>query len=95
MRAIEQTTIMITGATDGLGRAVAVDLAPGGATVHLHGRDRLGLQAVRDQIAATTGNDRLHMHVANLASLVQVLTSEDWAAWAQLDLSRRIQAARG
>ena len=32
-------TILITGATDGLGRALAADLASTGATLLLHGRD--------------------------------------------------------
>ena len=35
----EQHTILITGATDGLGRALATELAATGATLLLHGRD--------------------------------------------------------
>src|SRR5439155_103013 len=43
MRLLDQQTILVTGATDGLGRALAQDLAARGATVLLHGRspDRL------------------------------------------------------
>ncbi|MWA01365.1 SDR family NAD(P)-dependent oxidoreductase [Actinomadura sp. LD22] len=39
MRPIDQQTILITGATDGLGRALAGRLAAEGATVLVHGRD--------------------------------------------------------
>ncbi|HEY6673530.1 MAG TPA: SDR family NAD(P)-dependent oxidoreductase, partial [Rubrobacteraceae bacterium] len=37
--------VLITGATDGLGRRVAFDLATAGATVLLHGRSRERLEA--------------------------------------------------
>lgn len=38
MRKIDDQIILVTGATDGLGRAVAIDLAKRGATVLVHGR---------------------------------------------------------
>ena len=38
MRPIDQETVLITGATDGLGRALALDLAGRGAEVWVHGR---------------------------------------------------------
>ena len=39
-RPIEQSTVLITGATDGLGKGVATELARQGATVLVHGRDQ-------------------------------------------------------
>ena len=39
MRAIADTVVLVTGGTDGLGRAVASRLASDGATVLIHGRD--------------------------------------------------------
>jgi NAD(P)-dependent dehydrogenase (short-subunit alcohol dehydrogenase family) len=36
---LHATTVLVTGATDGLGRALAHRLAAAGATVLLHGRD--------------------------------------------------------
>jgi NAD(P)-dependent dehydrogenase (short-subunit alcohol dehydrogenase family) len=72
MRPIEQTTVLITGATDGLGRAVAERLAADRATVHLHGRDPKRLAATAAEIRSATGNERLVTHVADLASLDEV-----------------------
>jgi NAD(P)-dependent dehydrogenase (short-subunit alcohol dehydrogenase family) len=72
MRAIEETTILITGATDGLGRGVAERLAADGATVHLHGRDPKRLAATAAEVRSATGNERLVTHLADLASLEDV-----------------------
>jgi NAD(P)-dependent dehydrogenase (short-subunit alcohol dehydrogenase family) len=72
MRPIEETSVLITGATDGLGRGVAEQLAADGATVHLHGRDPERLAATADEIRSATGNERLVTHLADLASLEEV-----------------------
>lgn len=67
-------TILITGATDGLGRALAADLASTGATLLLHGRDDARGKDTLDEIRTRTGNDRLHWLRADLADLAQVRT---------------------
>jgi NAD(P)-dependent dehydrogenase (short-subunit alcohol dehydrogenase family) len=72
MRPIDQTTVLVTGATDGLGRGVAERLADYGATVHLHGRDPERLELAAKQIRHSSNNDRVHTHLADLASLDQV-----------------------
>jgi NAD(P)-dependent dehydrogenase (short-subunit alcohol dehydrogenase family) len=72
MRSIEETTAIVTGATDGLGRSVAGDLAARGATVFVHGRDRRRGERTVEEIRDTTGNDRVHLHLADLADLHQV-----------------------
>jgi len=72
MRALEEQTILITGATDGLGRQVAEDLARRGAQIVVHGRSRERGEATVEAIRATTGNDRVELALADLASLVQV-----------------------
>jgi NAD(P)-dependent dehydrogenase (short-subunit alcohol dehydrogenase family) len=72
MRPTAEQTILITGATDGLGRALATDLAGTGATLLIHGRgDARGQQTISD-ITKRTGNDRLHWLRADLASLDEV-----------------------
>ena len=68
MRPIEETTVLITGATDGLGRGVARDLAARGANVLLHGRSREKL----DELSAELGGAPTFQ--ADLSSLDEVRT---------------------
>ena len=72
MRALEQQTILLTGATDGLGRALATRLAADGAELLIHGRDQERGRATIADIEAHTGSDRLHWLSADLASLDEV-----------------------
>ncbi len=72
MRALPEQTILITGATDGLGRALALDLARTGAMLVLHGRDETRGQATLGEIREHTGNGRLHWYRADLSDLDQV-----------------------
>jgi NAD(P)-dependent dehydrogenase (short-subunit alcohol dehydrogenase family) len=72
MRPIAEQTVLVTGATDGLGKAVATELARLGATVLVHGRDDSRGQATLTEIAQATGNDRLRWYRADLGDLDQV-----------------------
>jgi NAD(P)-dependent dehydrogenase (short-subunit alcohol dehydrogenase family) len=72
LRSIEHTTALVTGATDGLGRSVARDLAGRGATVLVHGRSARRGEEVVDELTNATGNDRIRLYLADLASLRQV-----------------------
>jgi NAD(P)-dependent dehydrogenase (short-subunit alcohol dehydrogenase family) len=72
MRPPEETTALVTGATDGLGRMVAAELADRGARVLIHGRDpERGAQTV-EEIRRRTGNGRVELHLADLSSLAEV-----------------------
>ena len=64
-----EATILVTGATDGLGRSVAQELAAKGATVLLHGRNRERLWAALDGVREGTGNEKLRYYLADLSSL--------------------------
>lgn len=61
--------VLITGATDGLGRHVAQDLASQGMTVLLHGRNAEKGRAVVADIARATGRRDLQYYNADLSSL--------------------------
>ena len=65
-------TIFITGATDGLGRALAHRLAADGANLILHGRDAGRLELTADDIGTAHGVDRPRTVRADLAELAQV-----------------------
>ncbi|HEU0205857.1 MAG TPA: SDR family NAD(P)-dependent oxidoreductase [Pseudolysinimonas sp.] len=67
----EQPVILLTGATDGLGRALADRLASSGARLILHGRDAERLASVVDEIAAS-GAERPRAVCADLADLADV-----------------------
>jgi NAD(P)-dependent dehydrogenase (short-subunit alcohol dehydrogenase family) len=66
------TTVLVTGSTDGLGRALALELAAGGATVLLHGRHPAKGEATVHEIRDATGSDRLAFYLADLSSLSEV-----------------------
>lgn len=72
MRPLTEQVILITGATDGLGKAVAFQLAHTGATLLLHGRDEARGQQTLEEIRAQTGNNRLQWYRADFAALSQV-----------------------
>jgi NAD(P)-dependent dehydrogenase (short-subunit alcohol dehydrogenase family) len=77
MRSAEETVVLVTGATDGLGRGVAERLAADGATVHIHGRDPDRLATTASEIESATGNGRIRAHLADLASLELVRSLAD------------------
>ncbi|HUS74374.1 MAG TPA: SDR family oxidoreductase [Methanothrix sp.] len=64
--------VLITGSTDGIGKATALELARRGATVLLHGRNLQKAEAVLHDLRRITGSDRLHFYLADFSSLDQV-----------------------
>jgi NAD(P)-dependent dehydrogenase (short-subunit alcohol dehydrogenase family) len=66
---VEGKTILITGATAGMGRQLARDLAGRGATLLLHGRDPERLDRVAEELGAGT---TVRTYLADLADLDQV-----------------------
>ncbi len=72
MRAATEQMILVTGATDGLGRAVATELATRGATLLLHGRDETRLAGTVEGIRAETQTEKLRTYRADFSSLDEV-----------------------
>ena len=82
-------TVLVTGATDGHGRALARALVGSGATVLVHGRDENRIAAVVDELrGAAPAGDRVRSHRADLASLAEVerLAGEVLAGEERLDV---------
>ena len=65
---LKDRIIMITGASDGIGRALAFKSAQLGATVILHGRSSKKLETVYDEILAIEGAARPSIAVLDLAT---------------------------
>ena len=64
---LKDRIILITGASDGIGRALALKCAELGAQVLLHGRNVPQLEAVYDEIEAIDGSARPSIAVMDLA----------------------------
>jgi NAD(P)-dependent dehydrogenase (short-subunit alcohol dehydrogenase family) len=71
------STVLITGATQGLGRGIALDLAAKGHTVLLHGRDSGRLQETAGEIRAAAPHATVRTYLADLGDLDQVRTMAD------------------
>jgi NAD(P)-dependent dehydrogenase (short-subunit alcohol dehydrogenase family) len=64
--------VLVTGATDGIGRQTAIDLALRGATVLLHGRNAAKLEAVAAEVEARREGAVAGVFRADLAKLGEV-----------------------
>ena len=69
---MDKPICLITGATDGVGKATAAELARKGFAVVLAGRDAAKAEAVTKQIVDTTGNRDVDYLIADLGSLAQL-----------------------
>jgi NAD(P)-dependent dehydrogenase (short-subunit alcohol dehydrogenase family) len=83
MTDLRDKTILVTGATDGLGKGIVLALARGGATILVHGRDQARIDAAASE-ARRQGAGAVRAHKGDLASLsdvrrlaAEVLSRED------------------
>jgi NAD(P)-dependent dehydrogenase (short-subunit alcohol dehydrogenase family) len=72
MRNLAEATILVTGATDGLGKRVARELAAKGTTVLLHGRSPERVEATLEEIQSQTSSQKVGSYLADLSSLAAV-----------------------
>jgi len=82
------TLVVLTGATRGIGRAAAIELARRGAEVALVGRDPERVKSVAEEATAAGGGARVQVHVADLALLsnVRVLANEIRGRYEHVDV---------
>ncbi|MDR1614380.1 MAG: SDR family oxidoreductase [Campylobacteraceae bacterium] len=69
--------ILITGATDGIGKESAKALAKQGHTLILHGRNETKAQAVCEEIKSETGNNNIDIIIADLLSFQDIKRMAD------------------
>lgn len=69
---LRDKTILVTGATDGLGRALAGEFAAAGATVLIHGRHPDRIRDTEDEIGGHTSSERIRSYRADFSSLAEV-----------------------
>jgi NAD(P)-dependent dehydrogenase (short-subunit alcohol dehydrogenase family) len=65
-------TILITGSTDGIGKAAAIELAAMGHRVIVHGRNTERAQRAADDVRTQSGNATVETVVADFTSLREV-----------------------
>jgi len=70
-------TILITGATDGIGLETAKLLAPQGHTLLIHGRSPAKLDAVQTQLSAMQGSGDIEIYQSDFAAPENVQTLAD------------------
>ena len=67
-----QKTILVTGATDGIGFETAKMLVSMSHIVLLHGRNQLKLEKVAEQLSGMAGSGRVESYVADLSRMAEV-----------------------
>lgn len=107
MRPIEEQTVLVTGATGGLGRALVQRLAEHGATVVAHGRDEQRLADLATDVERSTGHaietvqadlsrlrdvDRLADSVLERHDALHALVNNAGVGFGQPDAPREVSA---
>ena len=79
----------VTGASRGIGRAIAIDLARNGADVALVGRDRAALDETAAAVLAARDGAKAHVILADVAdeAAVQAAVAETIAQFGKLDIA--------
>jgi len=69
---VKSKVCLVTGATNGIGKAIAAQLASSGATVFIHGRNPDKTERTRAELVSSSGNGNICALLADFASLTQV-----------------------
>jgi len=72
MKNLAGKTVLVTGATNGIGKAAALELAKQGADLVIAGRDPARTRATVEQIRDQSGNPAVEGMVADLSSMAEV-----------------------
>ena len=80
-------TILVTGSTDGIGKATAKVLAEQGCEVIIHGRNDVRARSAQQDLIDATGNPNIQTVSGDFSSLAQVRDmAEGISTWPKLDV---------
>jgi len=71
---VKDKIVLITGATSGIGKVAAIELAKMGAHVVIHGRDERKARIVRDEIVSICGHENIEILIGDVSSMQDVKT---------------------
>lgn len=74
---MKSRTILITGATDGIGKTTAINLAQMGHSIIVHGRNKNRCEEVINEISGRTNNNNCSFVVGDLASFDEIYNLSD------------------
>ena len=77
---MDQRVILVTGATDGIGRQTALELLRSGARVIVHGRNRAKTSQVVEELKREAGSSSVSPVFADLSSMAEVRRLADEVA---------------
>lgn len=79
---------IITGATSGIGKVMAVELAKKGARIGIIARNKIKAGKTRERIISLTKNKKIDVHIADFSSLndVKMMSAEINQAYDHVDL---------
>jgi NAD(P)-dependent dehydrogenase (short-subunit alcohol dehydrogenase family) len=85
---LDGRVVLLTGATDGVGRAAATEFAARGATLTIVGRDETKTRRTAEVLRQTTGNPAVDTLIADLSSLrgMRAVTAGFLARRGRLDI---------
>jgi|SRR5690554_2406136 len=85
---MSKKTVLITGATQGIGKETAIGLAKQGHNIVLNGRNKTKLEYVCEEIKSISGNSDIDTIVADLSLLVETkrMTDEFISRYDKLDI---------
>lgn len=74
---MKNKTILITGASDGIGKQTALELAEMGAHIIMHGRNKDKTIKAVEEVKIKSGNDNVDLILADLSSLESIRQMSD------------------
>jgi NAD(P)-dependent dehydrogenase (short-subunit alcohol dehydrogenase family) len=76
-KTMDKKIILVTGATDGIGKQTALELAQKGHKVLVHGRNKSKSEAAAEEISKATGNESVKAVHADLTDFQQIKVLSD------------------